>query len=144
MKKLLLTTLLAVLAAASTLANDNRINSVAMENFKRDFKNVSQVQWQAYGDYAFALFNQDGEIVKAYYNESGELYGTSRTVNVKDLPVAVKRGFASTYANYAITEAIKFDGLEESAYFITAKKDGEVVVLKSTGGVLSVSRRVRG
>ena len=143
MKKLIITALLAVLISTSAFATDTKINNIAAANFKMDFKKVSQVQWNYYGNTASATFEQDGEIMKAYYNAEGKLYGTSRTVNVKDLAVSVKRGLAKSYGDYTVTEAIRFDGLEETAYFITAENTSETVVLKVEDGVLIPNKRVR-
>lgn len=143
MKKLIITAVLAVSVIGTAFANDIRINSAAQQSFKRDFRNVSQVQWQTYGSHTLAIFTQGNELIKAYYNESGNLYGTSRTVNTSDLPVQVKRAFSRNYSTYTVKDAMKFEGLEETAYLLTAENEKETVVLKVVDGALSTYKKIK-
>ncbi len=41
-----------------------------------------------------------------------------------------KRSFAKRFDDYTVKEAIRFEGTEEGAYFISAEDDKKAVILK--------------
>jgi hypothetical protein len=131
MKKLLFTALLAVTVAVSAFAaGPDEVNYVALSNFKASFKRASDVTWSIKKDYISATFLYNNVRTEALYTPDGEFIGTNTAVALEELPVNAKRNFAKKYSDYTVKEAIRFEGNEEGAYFISAENDKEAVILK--------------
>ncbi|MEJ7683200.1 MAG: hypothetical protein WKG06_36155 [Segetibacter sp.] len=131
MKKFLVTALLAATVAVSAFATDvNIINSVAVNNFEAAFKHASNVSWTANKDYVKATFVLNNIRMEALYSTEGDMIGTTKGITLEELPVNAKRAFAKKYEGYTVKEAIRFEGNEEGAYFISAENEKESVILK--------------
>lgn len=131
MKKLFFTALLAVSVAVSAFATDaKKINSIAVNNFEASFKKASDVSWTATKDYTKATFVLNNIRMEALYSREGDLIGTTHGITLEELPVNAKRNFAKKYHGYTVKEAIRFEGNDEGAYFISAENEKESVVLK--------------
>lgn len=146
MKKLFITALLAASVAVSAFASDaNKINSAAVNNFEVAFKHASDVSWTANKDYLKATFVLNNTRMEALYSPHGDFIGTTKGVTLEELPVNAKRTFAKKYAGYTVKEAIRFEGNEEGAYFISADNERESVVLKvsdnSTISIMKYSKK---
>lgn len=65
-----------------------------------------------------------------HYDLHGDLIGTSKNISLEKLPVSAKRVLANKYDGYTIKEVIHFEGVDEGAYYISAEKEKESVILK--------------
>lgn len=131
MKKLFISALLALSVAASAFAKDpNNINSALLRSFKADFKNASEVSWVTARDYTKASFTLNNERMEAFYNNKGEVIATSKSITLDELPVSAKRAFTKKFADYTVKEAIRMEGSEESAYYISAENEKETLIVK--------------
>ena len=131
MKKLFLSALIATTIATSAFATDaNKINFRIMQAFKNEYTNVANVNWTLRSTYAKAAFEKDGQPIEVFYNLAGEMIGTSRQITIDALPTNAKRTFAKKYGGYTVKEAIKFEGEQENAFYISAENDKEKVILK--------------
>lgn len=123
--------MIALTVATSSFAADVKgINSVAISSFKVEFKNATDVNWSTVGDLAKATFILDDVRMEAFYNTYGELIGTAKGLSLEALPVNAKRTFAKKYDGYTVKEVVRFEGVEERAFFIYAEKDKKSVILK--------------
>lgn len=139
MKKLLLTAFMAVSLIVSAFAGPaKRVNSFVANSFASDFKNVSNADWSINSSYAKATFVLNNVKTEAFYRPDGEFIGSSQAIAINDLPIAAKRSFAKKYGNYVVKEAIKFDGKEENAFFISAENEKQSVILKADNFGISV------
>jgi hypothetical protein len=60
------------------------------------------------------------------------------------MPVSAKRAIAKRYAGYNITEAIRFDGTEDNAFYVSAENEKEKVIVRvGDDEVLSIFNRTR-
>lgn len=156
MKKLFLSALLAVSIFSSAFATDEntkaaegtekeqQVNVRTLHNFITEFGNLSNVQWTSRADFARATFVYNNESMEAFFDIHGEMIGTSKAVTIDQMPVNVKRVFAKKYADYNIKETIRFDGINESAYYISAENGAKSVVLKvSVSGGVSLFSSVK-
>ena len=145
MKKLLFTTLFAVTIAVSAFATDaDKVSSAAVNNFKASFKRASYVSWTINKDYTTATFVYNNVRTQALYTPEGEFIGTNTAVSLDELPVKAKRSFAKKYNGYTVKEAIRFEGNEEGAYYISADNEKEAVILKvSDYGQVSVMKSTK-
>lgn len=131
MKKLFFAALLAVTLAGSAFAADvNKINSVTLNSFKSEFKQASNVTWKTGADYAKATFTLNNRQMEAFYNLEGELIGSSKNISLDELPVNAKRNFVKQFNGYAVKEAIRFEGIEETGYYIWADNEKESIIVK--------------
>ena len=131
MKKLFISALLAITVAASSFAaGGNTVNLAALNNFKAEFKKASDVEWSSGETYAMATFTLNNVRTQALYTPEGEFIGTNHAINLEELPVRAKRAFAKKYEGYTVKEAIRFEGSQESAYYISAENDQGSVILK--------------
>ena len=144
MKKLLITAVLTVLIATSSFAADvNELNSKVVSNFSVEFKNAKNVTWKSTENFVKASFILDDKSMAAFYDLDGNMIGTTSNIAIDDLPTNAKRVFAKKYGEYTVKEAIQFDGVEETAYYISAESEKQTLLLKvSVEGFVSVLERV--
>ncbi len=130
MKKLFITALLATIVAASSFATENETERAARKNFATQFKRISDVQWTSGAGYTKATFILNNIRTEALYTPEGDFIGTNQAITLEELPVNAKRKFAKRYEGYTVKEAIRFEGVQESAYFISAENEKRSVILK--------------
>ena len=139
MKKLLMFALIAVSVITCAFAAPLKgVNYFVSNSFKSRYPQVADVHWTATTSYAKATFVLNNVRTEAFYKPDGDFIGSCHAISIDDLPITAKRSFAKKYANYTVKEAIKFDGAEETAYFISAENEKGSVVLKVAGAHISV------
>jgi hypothetical protein len=145
MKKLFFAALIATTVATSAFASDaNKINFRISESFKHEYNNATNVNWTLRPTFAKASFEVDGKKVEAFYNLEGKMIGTSKSISIDELPVGSKRSFAKKYAGYTVQEAIKFDGEDDTAYYISAENSEQSLILRvEEAGGLSIFKRTK-
>lgn len=117
-------------AVSSFAATGNEVSFTTLNNFKYQFKHISEVEWTSGENFTKATFVLNGVRTEALYNDAGEFIGTNQAVSLEELPVRAKRAFAKKYGSYTVKEAIRFEGSENSAYYIAAENEMSSVVLK--------------
>lgn len=131
MKKLFISGLLAITVALSSFAAEgNKVNYAAESNFASQFKRVSDVQWNSGKNYTKATFVLNNVRTEALYTPAGEFIGTNQAITLEELPLKAKRAFAKKFDGYTVKEAIRFEGVQESAYYISAENEKNAVILK--------------
>ncbi|WP_207495003.1 hypothetical protein [Aridibaculum aurantiacum] len=143
MKKLFFAALIATTVATTAFATDAKKIGVRVHNsFKADYGNIENVNWTLRDNFAKASFQLNGEKMEAFYDVEGNNIGTSKAIAVDAIPTSAKRALAKKFADYTVTEAIQFDGVDESAYYISADNSHEKLVLKvSATDIVSVYKR---
>ena len=138
MKKFILSTIIAVTFVSSSFAKEAySINYKIKNNFNSAFKDAENVQWTSTDNYVTATFVLDQKGTKAFFQHDGTLIGSAIAISMDALPSNAKRVFAKKYSGSTITEAIKFDKHDGTAYFISAENSSEKLVLQVENGVLS-------
>lgn len=130
MKKLFITIVFAVAVAANTFAAPIKVSSAILANFNTKFSTASDVTWLITNDYTKAEFTADNTKMEVYYNPHGDIIATSKSITLDELPVGAKRTFAKKFEGYEVREAIKFEGFDEVAYYISGENEKETVILK--------------
>ena len=142
MKKLFIAALLTITVVTSAFASDEkRMNVNVLRSFQTQFEGAENVKWSTNLKYIKATFEVDGEKSDAFYDLDGAFIGSSKKITLDDLPVQAKRTFAKKYSDHTVKEAIKFDGVEETAYFVSAENEKQSVILKITGAGVSVFKK---
>ncbi|WP_018613783.1 hypothetical protein [Segetibacter koreensis] len=142
MRKLFTAVVLALTIATSAFAaGGNKVNFFAQNSFESEFKNASNVQWTSAPDFLKATFVQNNQKKEAFYNSDGQLIATSRTADLSELPVKAKRTFAKKLEGYTVKEAIRFEGIDENAYYISAENEkGSVIFKIEDNGFVTVKK----
>jgi hypothetical protein len=133
MKKLLFSALIAVSLVTSAFAasgENKKVGSHITKAFESNFYEAENVTWNVAEKFAKATFVLNDVTTEAFYNPSGEFIGTSQAVAFDKIPTVAKRAIAKKYADYTIREAIKFDGVDETAYFVSIENEKKSIVLK--------------
>ena len=130
MKKLFITALLAISVAAGAFAAPTKVSSAILANFNAAFKKADNVLWVITNDYTKAAFTSDNKKMEVFYNYNGDIMGTSKSISLHELPVNSKRQFAKLFAGYNVKEAIRFEGFDETSYYISGENENESVILK--------------
>lgn len=139
MRKLLFAALTAIIFTTSAFAEGGKtINSRVKNSFAADFGTVENVEWSHTADYATATFVMNNKRTNAFYGSEGKLVGTSQAIAIDELPAAAKKTFRKKYADYTVTEAIHFAGMEETAYFVSVEKENKTQILKIANNQISV------
>jgi hypothetical protein len=126
------------------LAGSN-VSEQSKATFYVQFGNVPDVQWERQDYFDMATFIQNGQQMKAYFDNDGELVGTSIQTNMKALPMKAQLEIAKKYGDYSIGDVILYDDNNEQIsdiilfgtqmesadnYFVELKKDNKRVILE--------------
>lgn len=146
MKKQLLSLSLAVLVAISSAFAGNKegANNKAERSFKKDFAQATNVQWDSKKNFHRATFQLNGQFMFAYYSNDGELMALSRNLSSTQLPIRLLTSLKQTYKNYWITDLFEMAADNESSYYITVENPDATIVLRAIGsGEWQVFRKVK-
>ena len=86
----------------------SNINEMSEETFMNDFPNVHHVQWKINGIFDEARFIKNGKNMTAYYNDDGDLVGTTKEAEFSDLPSRCRKTINKEYKKYKIGPVIYF------------------------------------
>jgi hypothetical protein len=131
MKKILcLAVLLASLAA--TAATPPEISEKVLKVFKETFSTAENVSWSEFENKTCqANFNQSEIIVKAMFDNDGNLLETMRYYGEKNLPINVLAKVKKRYADKEIFGVTELISEAEVAYYITLKDEKNWIIIKS-------------
>ena len=114
--------------------------------FEKSFSKAKEVSWDKAEDFYFASFRLNNVNVGAAYNEAGELVGTSRKIQTKELPLSISLAIAEKDAGYAVDKAateITYEG--STWYYVSVKGKTQLIKLKaSASGELAVQTKTKG
>jgi len=131
MKKILcLAVLLASLGA--TAATPPEISEKVLKAFKETFSTAENVSWSEFENKTCqANFNQSEIIVKAMFDNDGNLLETMRYYGEKNLPINVLAKVKKRYAEKEIFGVTELISETEVAYYITLKDEKNWIIIKS-------------
>jgi hypothetical protein len=141
MKKLLFSALIAVSLVSSAFAASGENKKVSLQitkAFESNFNDVGNVTWNITEKFAKATFVLNDVTTEAFYSPDGEFIGTSQAIALDKIPTVAKRAIAKKYTDYTVREAIKFDGVDETAYYVSVENDKKSIVLKVLNYSVSV------
>jgi hypothetical protein len=145
MKKLFFAALITISFYSSAFAfkANKKVDIRAKENFEMDFRDASNATWKVFASYAQVEFTVDDKKVTAFYDNDGELIGSSYKISLNDLPTRAKRTFAKKYSDYPVTEAVRFEFKDHISYFISVVKEGasEIVKVDDAGVISTVQKK---
>jgi hypothetical protein len=84
------------------------VNSLSIDQFHTDFKNAKNATWRKTSHFDEVSFSRNGKKMTAYYNEDGDLVGTTSVKSFKDLPQEGQKQINDEYAGYSLGPVILF------------------------------------
>ena len=159
MKKLFITAATAILFSVSAFAGttsatiitgEENVSYAVLNQFNAEFKGAKEAAWTVTSQSQKVSFVLDGVKMTAFYSLAGDFLGTTTTVDYKVIPAEEQKEIASKYADYKVTEVIKYqnDGsnpdVDNLTYFVDLKKaDSEVVVRVTPGEGVRFFKKVK-
>ncbi len=137
---------IAMLLVTTAFAKDpEKVTASVQAAFQQDFSSASGVTWKVNSDFYFATFLLNGISVDAAYNADGELLGTSRTISIGQVPLAVTMELAKRYNGFGVSaKAIELNFEGQTSYYIDVQDNELKLSLKcSSNGDISVDRRTK-
>jgi hypothetical protein len=119
-------------------------NYMTAANFSFDFPNAKNVSWKR-GEFEEASFMLNGKDMKAFYDYTDQLVGTTSQVNYDAIPASAQKEIARYYKGYTPKEVILFDDNEyndtdmilygnafedEDNYFVEMTNNNKTIVLQ--------------
>ncbi|RFM27503.1 hypothetical protein [Deminuibacter soli] len=143
MKKLILAAVIAISLTATAFAGTN--TEKVSTSFKKAWPAASNINWKMNGMVTTISFTVDNLNMQAFYDEDGTFLGTSRAVNLTDLPAAAQTTLKEKYQDYTATEAIEMNytatGLN---YYVSMENDTKKFILQiAQDGAVKVFKKLR-
>ena len=146
MKKLSIVAIIALTVISSSFANGPAApHFKGVENFTRTFPQATVVNYQVKGRYTEVNFTWNNMTLEAFFDQDGELIGTTRNIAVEDLPLSLIMTLKSKYAGFRATEAIEFNQAESGlSYYVTVTNTEKTYLLHITpDGVIDVFKKMK-
>jgi hypothetical protein len=132
MKKTILMWLLAVAVGTTAFAKDEEaISQQVLNNFKKEFVNAKEVNWQNTKDFVKATFTLNDQVMFAYYTPDGDLLAITRNISSDKLPISLLTSLKKNYSEYWITDLFEAVTNGSGTYYITLQNADVEVILKS-------------
>jgi hypothetical protein len=149
MKKLSVIILVALttltISTAAFAGNKEIPRFIGVENFVKTFPHATMITCQQIGQFTKVNFLWDNMKLQAFFDQDGNLFGTSREIAVNDLPLSVRQTLQKKYEGFLVTEAIEFDQTDSGMnYYITVAAPEKCYVLQVlSDGTISVFKKMK-
>jgi len=116
----------------------NEINTNAVRNFIRTYRNVTDPQWVKYSGGFVVSFRKENIHYKVYYDKTGDHQSTIRQYSEKELPFEIRHMIKSVYYDFSIyvINEVTTDG--RTWYVINIEDTSSFKVIKIVDGVMEV------
>jgi len=147
MKKFFITALAAIAIGTSAFAAPTTVSKYVAANFAASFTKAKNVTWKSNDQFDMVSFVIDNEQLNAFYDNNGELIGTSKTFAFDKLPKAALETITTkyTFPDYQLQDCIEFvNSANEKNYYVSFGKKNESVVLEiNRSGIVSVFSKTK-
>lgn len=146
MKKLLIAALFVVAAAGSAFAMDGtKVSRQLKTSFEILFPRASNATWEQSEDFMSVSFTLDDENLSAFFSKDGELIGTTKKVELSDLPSKAVKKIRKEYPTFKITDSIEFTQNETSNFYVMVEDGNRKQILEVTayGNVCVFKGRIK-
>ncbi|MCF3110661.1 hypothetical protein LL912_17895 [Niabella sp. CC-SYL272] len=116
-----------------------------LQSFHSLFKNVQNVVWASGKDYCDVSFQTEGKLMKARFDNAGNLIQTIRYYKEENLPVFVRQRIHKQYSGceiYGVTELSTKDALTYT-FSLRNNRHLFVVISDLNGDVISSKKYIR-
>jgi len=131
--------------ATGSATNAADVNTKALKDFDRSFKDVANEKWYTVPDGFFASFNDNGIETKVAYDKKGTWHSTVRTLDETQLPFAIRDVVKSTYYDSKILVAYEIKHNDGVVYIIKTEDSKTLETLRVTdGGIEIIASNTKG
>jgi len=148
MKKILIVFVVAAtLISTSAFAKSEPIgekNNPALKTFQKEFKGATNVIWSESKEAITAAFVLNESRVEAYFDYTGELLGTARSVTFTQLPLSVVKELNSRYESAPIYDIIEYNTGADTFYQMVVDTPTKRLVIRAmVSGEISVQKKIK-
>ncbi len=84
------------------------VSIVSKNSFATEFGSIPNVKWARSANFDEATFIKDGKEMRAFFDEEGNLVGTTSHVKFADIPAKAQKEIKAKYGDYSINPIIVF------------------------------------
>ncbi|WP_127131345.1 hypothetical protein [Pseudoflavitalea rhizosphaerae] len=134
MKKLVLMGVFTMMVALSSFAHKGEeVNENVLRAFNKEFADAQDVNWEVGKTVLKATFRLNGQVLFAYYQETGNLVAVTRNIISGQLPISLLADLKKNYQEYWITDLFEISADDSTDYYITLQNPDQTIILKSSG-----------
>jgi hypothetical protein len=130
-------------ATTSANAVDSRTIPTIMKSFGTQFPTAKDIKWNNTEDFLIVEFKMNDKLNFVYYNQEGELIVLATPIPVSQLNASLQKQLAKKFKDYTIADVYVLNDRDEVKYSAVAVKDGEKLILSSTGTKWQVIKKVK-
>jgi hypothetical protein len=139
MKKFLIACLIVLSFATTAFASTNStISSKAVAHLEANYAAAKNVSWTVTDNFEKASFTVNNEKVSVYYNEYGDLLGSTKTMAFDKLPKSALEILTTeyTFPDYELTDCIEYTDADNNRnFYVSFEFNEERIILSiSTSG----------
>ncbi len=146
MKKLSIIALFALTLISSAFARKaGNPDFKGLESFNKAFPQATEIVYKVTEKFTEVNFTWHIMQLQAFYDLDGNSIGTSRHIDIKDLPLSYLLNIKKEFPGYELTEAIEFDHTDVGLnYYVTVVRAQKGYVLEvSSDGTISVFKKMK-
>jgi hypothetical protein len=134
MKQVILSIATMLMMGISAFAGVNDgVNEHAVQSFKKDFVNATNISWEQKQDYVKVTFSLNDQVLFAYYNNNGDLQAVVRNITSTQLPISLLSDLKKDYNEFWISDLFEIASEDQTTYYVTLENANKKIVLKSEG-----------
>ena len=133
------------LRAETTAENDNEVSVLTKDEFVTDFPDAKNARFVRTKNFDEVAFMSGNERLRAYYDNTSNLVGTTQEKSFADLPEHAQKEILKKYTDYSVDDVIKFDDNETNEtemimfgttlgdadnYFVELKNDSQAILVE--------------
>ncbi len=135
---------LSVISLSDFASGEKDVNPQVLRSFNVEFVRAENVKWTKAQDIYVANFTQTGFRVEAYFDEAGQLLGTSRNLLFNELPLSVATAINKKYQDAPVYEIFEYTVGSETFYRMKVDLTGKILLVRcGIAGDLAVEKRIR-
>ena len=140
---LIILTLLAVNFAQPAFAGEGDIRPSVLKSFQSTFSAAKAVEWTATDNLYKARFELNGQVVSAYYNNSGAMLAVTRNITTHQLPLSLQTSLKKEFNSFWVSDLFELNNDEGTTYYATLETAETKVVLFSNNKDWSVYSKTK-
>ena len=140
---LIILTLLAVNFAQPAFAGEGDIKPSVLKSFQSTFTAAKAVEWTTTDNLIKARFELNGQVVSAYYNNSGSLLAVTRNITTHQLPLSLQTSLKKEFNSFWVSDLFELNNDEGTTYYATIETAETKVVLYSSNKSWSVYSKTK-
>jgi hypothetical protein len=130
-------------ATTNSYAVDSKTIPMIMKTFGSKFPTATDIKWSNTDEFLIVEFKQNNKLQFAYYNQESELIVLATPVTKNELTSSLQKQLQKRYSDYTIADVYILQENNEVKYSAVAVKDGERLILSSTGSKWQVLKKVK-